>query len=72
MERIKLQRQLVLRGGNIETISNLNSAPSDLINSSADAVLIPFDHTVDNYFFTTQKLGSGGDSIIQSNYKMTY
>ena len=47
------------------------SAPSDMINSSAEITSYTFDPTVDNYIFEVGQLSNTGDSMFHSSFILT-
>jgi hypothetical protein len=70
--KISLRRQLVLKGGNIETLATTATVPDDNVNSGTVATIVTFNPTVDNYFITTAQNASTADSTIQNNLKIYY
>jgi len=70
--KVPLRRQLVLKGGTIETLATTATVPDDNVNSGTVATIVTFNPAIDNYFITTAQNASTGDSTIQNNFKIHF
>jgi len=70
--KVPLRRQLVLKGGTIETLATTATVPDDNVNSGTVATIVTFNPAVDNYFITTAQNANAGDSTIQNNFKIHF